>query len=603
MPSVAKTSTLERRAGRARARRCRLGSRLTAGLAPGASSDSGRAVRSRQRGEPWVPGRSRRRAHRFGPSIPPDMAYSGGPSTRVTRSPVTLAPWDYLFVSFNSAELPGHLPPDLDRLAGPAGRPDHPVQRPDPGAPPPRRLPRDVGVAVVDRPDHVQPADHRVALRVRLLPRPADRDHRPRRRWSGSASSASRRSSRRTSSASPASATSRSRSTPTPRRRSRSAAPADAGRSASGADAASAIAACRSRSAGSGSGTGARTARPASVGLTGQVLHSDGRGDVSELAFARGTRGSSRTPTRTRTCSSSSRAAAGSASATSGPGSRPARRPSGRRTSRTRPGPSTRRCARSSSSSPAPTIATRSRVAPATPSGRRRAAGRSSRGTGQLTRQNGPTAGRPAASNEGEPALGRPRTGARGSAVEFAPAVRARSTNVVDLVGGRQTAVLARDVEDVAQVAGRRVATRRGGPPRSPRRWHRDGRCGSAAPKRSARSLGRSSGVPATIRATRPVPSSAAGPSRARRPATAPRGGSGRTARSPNDRPRSPRHPRSDRGTGRRGRRGSRSRSAGRSATAAGSNSTWTLASRATDWSVPVRSSVNSRRASARSLT
>ena len=28
---------------------------------------------------------------------------------------MTLAPWEYLFVSFNSHELPGHLPPDLDR--------------------------------------------------------------------------------------------------------------------------------------------------------------------------------------------------------------------------------------------------------------------------------------------------------------------------------------------------------------------------------------------------------------------------------------------------------------------------------------------------------
>ena len=94
---------------------------------------------------------------------------------------------------------------------------------------------------------------------------------------------------------------------------------------------------------------------PGSIGLTGQVIHSDGRGiDLRARVRARA-RASSRTRTRTRPGSSSSRAAAGSASARSGRGSPPARRCCGRPTSSTRPGPSTPRCARSSSSSPAPT--------------------------------------------------------------------------------------------------------------------------------------------------------------------------------------------------------------------------------------------------------
>ena len=75
---------------------------------------------------------------------------------------------------------------------------------------------------------------------------------------------------------------------------------------------------------------------PGTVGLTGQPIHSDGRGVDRRARVRPRARASSRTPTRTRPGSSSSRAAAGSASATSGPGSRPARPCSGRRTSRTR---------------------------------------------------------------------------------------------------------------------------------------------------------------------------------------------------------------------------------------------------------------------------
>ena len=77
-------------------------------------------------------------------------------------------------------QLPGPLPPDLDRVAGPAGRPRGPLQRPDAGAPPAPALCRPVGVAVVDGADHVQPAHRRGAVRLRLHPRPADPGHRHR---------------------------------------------------------------------------------------------------------------------------------------------------------------------------------------------------------------------------------------------------------------------------------------------------------------------------------------------------------------------------------------------------------------------------------------
>ena len=84
-----------------------------------------------------------------------------------------------------------------------------------------------------------------------------------------------------------------------------------------------------------------------------------------------------------------SRAAAGSASATSGRGSRPARRRSGRPTSRTRPGPSTPRCARSSSSSRARTTRRSSLVGRAR--GRRRDGGPAERGVGRLAPRDRPT--------------------------------------------------------------------------------------------------------------------------------------------------------------------------------------------------------------------
>ena len=139
---------------------------------------------------------------------------------------MTLAPWDYLFVSFNSQELPGPLPPDVDRRGRPAGGPAGPLQRPDAGAPPPPAVPRDVGVAVVDRAHHVQPDRDRGALRLRLLPRAGRPRSSASGRWSGSASCASRRCWTPTRRGSPASATTRSRSSRTRSRRSGSAAAA-----------------------------------------------------------------------------------------------------------------------------------------------------------------------------------------------------------------------------------------------------------------------------------------------------------------------------------------------------------------------------------------
>ena len=132
--------------------------------------------------------------------------------TRTRGQTVTLAPWEYLFASFNSDNFPDIFHPTWIASLVLLVDPDRPVQRPDAGAPSPRHLPRDVGVAVVDRADHVQPADHRVAVRLRLLHRPARPRSSASARWSGSASSASRRCSPPTSRRWRASATSRSRS-------------------------------------------------------------------------------------------------------------------------------------------------------------------------------------------------------------------------------------------------------------------------------------------------------------------------------------------------------------------------------------------------------
>ena len=151
---------------------------------------------------------------------------------------------------------------------GPADRADRPVQRAHAGAPPAPALRRPVGVAVVDRADHVQPADDRGAFSLRLHPGAGDRDHRPRRRSSGSGSCASRRSCARTSSGSPGSATSRSRSSPTPRRPSAAAAVADAASAAGDARRAMPIEVRRF-----GVGHRRPDGPPGTVGVTGQPIH------------------------------------------------------------------------------------------------------------------------------------------------------------------------------------------------------------------------------------------------------------------------------------------------------------------------------------------
>ena len=82
---------------------------------------------------------------------------------------MTLAPWEYLFKSFNSANFPDIFHPTwiaslvllvvLTILYNVRTRALH--RHP--------AVPRHVGVAVVDRADHVQPADHRGAVRVHFF--------------------------------------------------------------------------------------------------------------------------------------------------------------------------------------------------------------------------------------------------------------------------------------------------------------------------------------------------------------------------------------------------------------------------------------------------
>ena len=191
---------------------------------------------------------------------------------------MTLAPWDYLFQSFNNDNFPDIFHPTwiaalvllvvLTILYN--------VRTRALASPP--AVPRDVGMAVVDRPHHVQPADHRIALRVRLLHRPRHRDRRAWPRWSGSGSSGSRRSSRPTRRSWRASATSRSRSSPTPKRPSRSAPAAVASSGSAAGDRRPGPVPIEIRRFGVGH---RRPDGPiGSVGLTGQVIHSDGRGTV-----------------------------------------------------------------------------------------------------------------------------------------------------------------------------------------------------------------------------------------------------------------------------------------------------------------------------------
>ena len=94
---------------------------------------------------------------------------------------------------------------------------------------------------------------------------------------------------------------------------------------------------------------------PGTTGVTGQVIHSDGRGVISELAFARNGRIEPHANPNTTWFIVIE---GGGWVGVDGerPGSPPARRSCGRPTSPTPPGPSTARCGRSSSSSPGRTI-------------------------------------------------------------------------------------------------------------------------------------------------------------------------------------------------------------------------------------------------------
>ena len=167
MPSVAKISTPRLEQVARERRDARPGSRLTAGLAPGLppiprASGGASAAACRRPGGRCGTGAVAR------PSIASAMAYSGRrrrghrppsddpPPTEVR---VTLPPWDYLFLSFNSDNFPDLFHPTwiaslvllvvLVVLYNVRTRALHK----------PPAVPRHVGVAVVDRADHVQPAD------------------------------------------------------------------------------------------------------------------------------------------------------------------------------------------------------------------------------------------------------------------------------------------------------------------------------------------------------------------------------------------------------------------------------------------------------------
>ena len=212
MPSVAKTSTSELEQLAGEGRDARRGSRPTAGLAPGLSSQSRagqRAVRSAGRGR--RPGWSRAatatvrgrvyRAPWHTPrrwSQPPSSRPSRPDHRPVPRGPVTLAPWEYLFESFNAVNFPDLFHPTWIAVARPAGRPRRPLQRPDARSSTAHRPYLDMWEWLWwTGPHHVRAAARRVRVFVfdffLVLATEIDR---PRRRWSGSGSSASRRSSR-----------------------------------------------------------------------------------------------------------------------------------------------------------------------------------------------------------------------------------------------------------------------------------------------------------------------------------------------------------------------------------------------------------------------
>ena len=206
---------------------------------------------------------------------------------------MTLAPWEYLFDLIQQPQLPGPVPSDLDRRGGPAGRADRPVQRPDAGAPSPSivyvdmwewlwwtglitfslllveslfvfdyfivLLTQIIGIADA-RLDPVpalpaDPARVRVAAGPRALLHEAE-VRRPRGH------------------------------DPAPRRPT-AAAPA---RRPPLTNAWLALTDAHRDPSASGWATDDRTGPPGTTGVTGQVIHSDARGLVAELAFARGAR-------------------------------------------------------------------------------------------------------------------------------------------------------------------------------------------------------------------------------------------------------------------------------------------------------------------------
>ena len=62
---------------------------------------------------------------------------------------MTLPPWEYLFLPFNSVTFPDLFHP-LWVVSLVGWSPGRPLQRPDPAAPPPRALPRPARVAALD---------------------------------------------------------------------------------------------------------------------------------------------------------------------------------------------------------------------------------------------------------------------------------------------------------------------------------------------------------------------------------------------------------------------------------------------------------------------
>ena len=127
------------------------GSPLTAGLAPGASSDS-RGLATRQRGGPSGPRTVATAPHRSGRVYRLTWHTPGAHPHAITRSTGDARSLGLPLPRRSTAtNFPDIFHPTWIAGAGPAGRPDHPLQRPDAGAPPPPAVPRDVGVAVVDR--------------------------------------------------------------------------------------------------------------------------------------------------------------------------------------------------------------------------------------------------------------------------------------------------------------------------------------------------------------------------------------------------------------------------------------------------------------------